>query len=122
YDAYYVKAQKIRTLIKGDFDRAFGSFDVIVAPTSPSVAFPIGARTSDPLAMYLSDVCTLPVSLAGLPGLSLPCGLADGLPAGLQIAGPALGEEIVLRVAAAYERARSWQPTIPELVPPRSDA
>jgi len=112
YDAYYVKAQKIRTLIKADFDRAFESFDVLVAPTSPTVAFPLGARTDDPLAMYLSDVCTLPVSLAGLPGLSMPCGLSDGLPVGLQIAGPALGEEVVLRVAAAYERARGWDPPI----------
>jgi aspartyl-tRNA(Asn)/glutamyl-tRNA(Gln) amidotransferase subunit A len=112
YDAYYVKAQTIRTLIKADFDRAFESFDVLVAPTSPTVAFPLGARTDDPLAMYLSDICTLPVSLAGLPGLSMPCGLSDGLPVGLQIAGPALGEEIVLRVAAAYERVRGWQPPI----------
>jgi aspartyl-tRNA(Asn)/glutamyl-tRNA(Gln) amidotransferase subunit A len=115
YDAYYVKAQKIRTLIKADFDRAFESFDVLVAPTSPTVAFPLGARTDDPLAMYLSDVCTLPVSLAGLPGLSMPCGLSEGLPVGLQIAGPPLGEEIVLRVAAAYERARGWTPPIPEI-------
>jgi aspartyl-tRNA(Asn)/glutamyl-tRNA(Gln) amidotransferase subunit A len=115
YDAYYVKAQKIRTLIKGDFDRAFNSFDVLVAPTSPSVAFPIGAKTDDPLSMYLSDVCTLPVNLAGLPGLSMPCGLSEGLPVGLQIIGPALGEETVLRVAAAYEQASDWQARIPDL-------
>jgi len=106
YDAFYVKAQKVRTLIKADFDNAFADFDVLVAPTSPSVAFPLGAKTQDPLAMYLSDVCTLPVSLAGLPGLSMPCGLSDGLPVGLQIIGPALGEETIFRVAAAYERAR----------------
>jgi aspartyl-tRNA(Asn)/glutamyl-tRNA(Gln) amidotransferase subunit A len=115
YDAYYVKAQKVRTLIKSDFDRAFESFDVIVAPTSPSVAFPLGARTQDPLAMYLSDVCTLPASLAGLPALSLPCGLSEGLPVGLQIVGPPLGEEKVLQVAAAYERASGWQPRVPPL-------
>jgi aspartyl-tRNA(Asn)/glutamyl-tRNA(Gln) amidotransferase subunit A len=108
YDAYYIKAQKVRTLIKADFDRAFESFDALVAPTSPTVAFPLGAKTADPLAMYLSDVCTLPVNLAGLPGLSLPCGLSDGLPVGLQIIGPALGEPAVLRVAAAYERAGDW--------------
>jgi aspartyl-tRNA(Asn)/glutamyl-tRNA(Gln) amidotransferase subunit A len=92
YDAFYVKAQKVRTLIKADFDVAFENFDVLVAPTSPSVAFPLGAKTQDPLSMYLSDVCTLPVSLAGLPGLSLPCGTSDGLPVGLQVIGPALGE------------------------------
>jgi aspartyl-tRNA(Asn)/glutamyl-tRNA(Gln) amidotransferase subunit A len=108
YDAYYIKAQKVRTLIKADFDRAFESFDALVAPTSPTVAFPLGAKTADPLAMYLSDVCTLPVNLAGLPGLSLPCGLSDGLPVGLQIIGPALGESTVLRVAAAYESAGAW--------------
>src|SRR5207248_11392168 len=108
YDAYYLKAQKIRTLIKQDFDRAFETYDALVAPTSPSVAFRLGAKTDDPLAMYLSDVCTLPVNLAGLPGISLPCGLADGLPVGLQIIGPALGEGAVLRVAEAYERAGGW--------------
>ncbi len=115
YEAYYLKAQKVRTLIKADFDRAFESFDALVAPTSPTVAFPLGSKTGDPLAMYLSDVCTLPVSLAGLPGLSMPCGLSDGLPVGLQIIGPALGEEIVFRVAAAYERASGWQPMIRDL-------
>jgi len=111
YDAFYVKAQKARTLIKADFDNAFDDFDVLVAPTSPSVAFELGAKTQDPLAMYLSDVCTLPVNLAGLPGLSMPCGLSDGLPVGLQIIGPALGEEMVFRVAAAYEQARGPMPS-----------
>lgn len=115
YDAYYVKAQKARTLIKADFDRAFESFDALVAPTSPTVAFPLGARTDDPLAMYLSDVCTLPVSLAGLPGLSLPCGFSEGLPVGLQIIGPALGEPTIFRIAAAYERAAGGPTTIPPL-------
>jgi len=115
YDAYYINAQKVRTLIKADFDRAFESFDALVAPTSPTVAFPLGAKTADPLAMYLSDVCTLPINLAGLPGLSLPCGLSDGLPVGLQVIGPALGESTVLRVAAAYESAGSWEPRFPPL-------
>jgi len=115
YDAYYLKAQKVRTLIKGDFDAAFEHFDALVAPTSPSVAFRLGAKTQDPLAMYLSDVCTLPPSLAGLPALSMPCGLSEGLPVGLQIIGPALGEATILRIAAAYEQASDWRPTIPAL-------
>ena len=81
YDAFYLKAQKVRTLIKADFDHAFGWVDALVAPTSPTVAFPLGARLDDPVSMYLSDACTLPVNIAGLPGLSVPCGLSDG-PAG----------------------------------------
>jgi aspartyl-tRNA(Asn)/glutamyl-tRNA(Gln) amidotransferase subunit A len=115
YDAYYVKAQKIRTLIKQDFDRAFETYDGLVCPTSPSVAFRLGARTDDPLAMYLSDVCTIPVNLAGLPGVSVPCGFAAPpddkaarLPVGLQVIGKALGEAMVLRIAYAYEQATDW--------------
>ena len=83
YDAYYLKAQKVRTLIKGDFDALWAQgFDALVAPTSPTVAFPFGARMDDPVAMYLSDACTLPVNMAGLPGISIPCGLSEGLPVG----------------------------------------
>ncbi len=115
YDAYYLKAQKIRTLIKQDFDRAFERYDALLAPTSPTVAFEIGAKVDDPLAMYLNDVCTIPVNLAGLPGLSLPCGLSEGLPVGLQVIGKALGEETVLRVAHAYEQARGGPLARPEL-------
>jgi aspartyl-tRNA(Asn)/glutamyl-tRNA(Gln) amidotransferase subunit A len=103
YDAYYLKAQKVRTLIKGDFDRAFEEVDALVAPTSPTVAFPLGARLDDPVAMYLIDACTLPVSVAGLPGLSVPCGLAEGLPVGLQIIGPAWDELGILAIARGYE-------------------
>jgi aspartyl-tRNA(Asn)/glutamyl-tRNA(Gln) amidotransferase subunit A len=117
YDAYYLKAQKVRTLIKGDFDAAFEQVDVIVAPTSPTTAFRIGEKANDPLQMYLSDVFTLSMNLAGNCGLSLPCGFdAAGLPIGLQIMGPPLGEEQVLRVAHAYERATAWhkqRPTLP---------
>src|SRR5664279_2152961 len=99
YDAYYLKAQKVRTLIKTDFDRAFEQVDALVAPTSPTVAFKFGARLQDPVAMYLSDACTLPVNMAGLPGLSVPCGLSDGLPVGLQLIGPAWSELALLRLA-----------------------
>jgi aspartyl-tRNA(Asn)/glutamyl-tRNA(Gln) amidotransferase subunit A len=116
YDAYYLKAQKVRTLIKGDFDAAFEQVDVIVAPTSPTTAFRIGEKTDDPLQMYLSDIFTLSVNLAGICGLSLPCGF-DGqdLPIGLQVMGPPLGEERVLRVAYAYEQATEWHARRAEL-------
>jgi aspartyl-tRNA(Asn)/glutamyl-tRNA(Gln) amidotransferase subunit A len=103
YDAYYVKAQKVRTLIKGDFDAAFRQVDALVAPTSPTVAFPIGARLDDPVAMYLSDACTLPVNVAGLPGLSVPCGLSDGLPVGLQFIGRPWDEGRLFGLGRGYE-------------------
>ncbi|HEX6488141.1 MAG TPA: Asp-tRNA(Asn)/Glu-tRNA(Gln) amidotransferase subunit GatA [Candidatus Dormibacteraeota bacterium] len=105
YDAYYLKAQKVRTLIKQDFDRAFESCDAIVSATSPVVAFALGSRTENPLAMYLCDVLTLGGNLAGLPGLSLPCGTSEGLPVGLQVLAPQFREEVALRVARAYEVA-----------------
>ncbi|HEX2221189.1 MAG TPA: Asp-tRNA(Asn)/Glu-tRNA(Gln) amidotransferase subunit GatA [Candidatus Limnocylindria bacterium] len=108
YDAYYLKAQQVRTLIKAEFDRVLADVDVLVAPTSPGVAFPIGAKVDDPLLMYLNDACTLPVNIAGLPGISVPCGLADGLPVGLQFIGRAFDEATVLRVADAYERAAGF--------------
>ncbi len=103
YDAYYLKAQKVRTLLKADFDAAFETVDALVAPTSPSVAFKFGARLSDPVAMYLSDACTLPVNMAGLPGISVPCGLSEGLPVGLQLIGPAWSEDRLFRLGRAYE-------------------
>ncbi len=115
YDAYYVKAQKTRTLIKGDFDTAFQNVDAIVAGTSPTVAFKLGEKTADPLAMYLNDVLTIPANMAGIPGLSLTCGFAGDLPIALQILGPALGEEVVLRVAHAYERATTWHERKPNI-------
>jgi aspartyl-tRNA(Asn)/glutamyl-tRNA(Gln) amidotransferase subunit A len=103
YDAYYLKAQKVRTLIKADFDRAFEQVDALVTPTSPSVAFPLGARLEDPVAMYLADACTVPLNVAGLPGISVPCGLSDGLPVGLQLLGRAWDELRLFSIARGYE-------------------
>jgi aspartyl-tRNA(Asn)/glutamyl-tRNA(Gln) amidotransferase subunit A len=107
YDAYYGQAQKVRTLIKRDFDTAFGSVDVLISPTTPTTAFKLGERTGNPMAMYLADLCTVPASLAGVPAMSVPTGLADGLPVGLQIMAPALQDHRMYRVAAAYETARN---------------
>jgi len=115
YDAYYGKAQKVRTLVLRDFQRAFEQVDVIVAPTTPGVAFKLGER-EDPLQMYLNDVFTIPVNLAGLPGLSMPAGFTqNGLPIGLQIIGKAFDEATILKVAKAYEAATPWRERKPEL-------
>ena len=103
YDAYYGQAQKVRTLIARDFTAAFEKADVLVSPTSPFVAFGIGERIDDPMAMYVNDLCTLPASLAGTPAISVPCGLSEGLPVGLQVMAPALADERCYRVAAAFE-------------------
>jgi aspartyl-tRNA(Asn)/glutamyl-tRNA(Gln) amidotransferase subunit A len=117
YDAYYLKAGQVRTLLKQDFDQAFERVDVIACPTSPVTAFKIGERTEDPLAMYLADIFTLSVNLAGVCGISIPCGFdAQDLPIGLQIIGPAFGEERILRVAHAYQQATSWHERHPALV------
>ncbi|WP_055105208.1 Asp-tRNA(Asn)/Glu-tRNA(Gln) amidotransferase subunit GatA [Paenibacillus ihumii] len=103
YDAYYLKAQKVRTLIKQDFDQTFEKYDVIVGPTTPTTAFSLGSQVDDPLTMYLNDILTIPVSLAGVPALSIPCGFADGLPIGLQMIGKAFDESTILRLAHAFE-------------------
>jgi aspartyl-tRNA(Asn)/glutamyl-tRNA(Gln) amidotransferase subunit A len=116
YDAYYGRAQRVRTLIVQDFAEAFADVDVVASPTSPTVAFPLGERVDDPLAMYLSDVCTIPISLAGLPSLSIPCGTSEGLPVGLQLAGPALSENRLLEVAHALERAIGFAAEPPGVV------
>ena len=108
YDAYYLKAQKVRTLIRREFDQAFEKYDALVTPTSPTVPFKIGEKVDDPVQMYLSDVCTLPVNIAGLPAISVPAGFADGLPIGMQIIGKPFDEETVLRIAFAYEQATDW--------------
>ena len=105
YDAYYGRAQRVRTKIADDFRTAFEQVDLIVTPTAPTVAFKLGEKTEDPLAMYLNDFCTVPMSLAGIPAISIPCGLSDGLPVGLQIAGPAFSENRLLDAAHALERA-----------------
>jgi aspartyl-tRNA(Asn)/glutamyl-tRNA(Gln) amidotransferase subunit A len=105
YDAYYGRAQKVRTRISEDFKRAWESFDFVATPTSPSVAFELGAKLDDPLAMYLQDVCAVPMSLAGIPAISIPNGLADGLPTGFQLAGPAFSENRILDAAHALEQA-----------------
>jgi aspartyl-tRNA(Asn)/glutamyl-tRNA(Gln) amidotransferase subunit A len=105
YDAYYGRAQKVRTLIARDFEQAWERFDFIVSPTAPSVAFELGSKTADPLAMYLNDVCTVPMSLAGIPAISIPNGLSQGLPTGFQIAGPAFSESRILDAAHALEKA-----------------
>ena len=111
YDAYYGRAQKVRTLIAQDFERAWEQFDFIVSPTAPSVAFELGAKTADPLAMYLNDVCTVPMSLAGIPAISIPNGLSEDLPVGFQIAGPAFSENRVLDAAHALEQAIGFDVT-----------
>ncbi len=108
YDAWYLKAQKVRTLIRREFDDIFQKYDALITPTSPTVPFKIGERANDPLAMYLSDVCTLPINIAGVPGISIPAGFADGLPVGMQIIGKHFSEETLLRVAYAYEQATEW--------------
>lgn len=109
YDAYYLKAQKVRTLIKKDFDEAFRSCDAIITPTAPTTAFKIGEKTSDPLSMYLSDIYTISVNLAGIPALSIPCGFSEsGLPIGLQIMGKPFDEEMLFRIAHTYEQGTEW--------------
>ncbi|MEC0179465.1 Asp-tRNA(Asn)/Glu-tRNA(Gln) amidotransferase subunit GatA [Paenibacillus favisporus] len=115
YDAYYLKAQKARTLIKQDFDNVFENYDIIIGPTAPTTAFKLGSQVDDPLTMYLNDILTIPVSLAGVPAISVPCGLADGLPVGLQIIGKAFDESTVLRVAHAYEQNTEHHKLQPKL-------
>ena len=115
YDAYYLKAQKVRTLIKRDFDRAFEQCDALIVPTTPTAAFRIGEKVDDPLQMYLGDIFTLSLNLAGDCGISIPCGFAGGLPLGLQVLGDAYDEATVLRVAYAYEQATDWHLRSPHL-------
>jgi aspartyl-tRNA(Asn)/glutamyl-tRNA(Gln) amidotransferase subunit A len=109
-----LKAQKVRQLIAADFKRAFSEVDVLMGPTTPTPAFPIGAKTSDPITMYLNDIYTIGANLAGLPALSIPCGFAGGLPVGLQIVGPHFSEAKLLNAAHAFQRETDWHSRIPE--------
>ncbi|KEZ48209.1 Asp-tRNA(Asn)/Glu-tRNA(Gln) amidotransferase subunit GatA [Metabacillus indicus] len=115
YDAYYKKAQQVRTLIKKDFEDVFEKYDVIVGPTTPTPAFKVGEKTDDPLTMYANDILTIPVNLAGVPGISVPCGFSNGLPLGLQIIGKHFDESTVYRVAHAFEQATDHHKAKPEL-------
>jgi aspartyl-tRNA(Asn)/glutamyl-tRNA(Gln) amidotransferase subunit A len=114
YDAYYRKAQKVRTVMTQEFEQAFAKVDALISPTSPAVAFDRGAK-KDPLAMYLCDVLTIPANLAGLPGISVPCGFVDGLPVGLQIVGARFADAKVMQIAYAYEQATSWNSKRPAM-------
>ncbi len=115
YDAYYLKAQKVRTLIRQEFRTVFDKFDALVTPTSPSIAFKFGDRTKDPLSMYVSDILTIPANIAGIPGISVPAGISEGMPVGLQILGPTMGENTLFRIAHAYEQATEWHTLRPKL-------
>jgi aspartyl-tRNA(Asn)/glutamyl-tRNA(Gln) amidotransferase subunit A len=115
YDAYYVKAQKVCTLIKQEFDQVFEKYDVLVTPTSPVVPFKLGEKLEDPIQMYLSDICTMPINIAGIPAISVPAGFADNLPVGMQIIGRPFSEETLLRVAFTFEQATDWHKRRPPL-------
>jgi aspartyl-tRNA(Asn)/glutamyl-tRNA(Gln) amidotransferase subunit A len=115
YDAYYKKAQQVRTLIRREFDAAFTKYDVLLTPTSPTVPFKIGEKTDDPVQMYLSDVCTLPINIAGVPALSIPAGFAGGLPVGLQLIGKPFSEETLFRAACAFQQLTDWHKQKPQL-------
>ena len=115
YDAYYLKAQRVRTLIRQDFARVFEKVDALVIPTSPVIAFPLGEKTGDPVQMYQIDVCTVPANIAGLPGLSVPCGFSEGLPVGMQFIGPHLSDATLLRLGHAYQQVTDWHKARPPL-------
>jgi len=114
YDAYYKKAQKVRSLVKQDYERVFAEVDLLITPVSPTPAFKIGEKTTDPLEMYKADILTISLNLAGLPGMSVPCGLENNLPVGLQLIGPQLGESVLFKVGQAYQSATDWHLTTPD--------
>ena len=115
YEAWYLKSQKVRTLIRREFDQAFSKFDILVTPTTPTVPFKIGEKIDDPLQMYLSDVCTLPINIAGVPATSIPAGFAGGLPIGMQLIGKPFGEEAILKTAYAYQQVTDWHNRKPKI-------
>ena len=114
YDAFYLKAQRVRRMITGDFERAFAEVDLLMGPTTPTVAFALGAKSADPITMYLNDIYTISANLAGLPAMSVPCGFVDGLPAGLQIIGPHFAEQRLLHAAHRFQRETDWHTRVPE--------
>ena len=116
YDAYYKKAQQVRTIIKNDFDAAFANYDVVLTPTSPITSFKIGEKTTDPMQMYLADICTVSINIAGLPAISIPCGFdRNNLPVGLQLIGDSFAEKTILKAAYAYEKATGFSGVRPSL-------
>ena len=116
YDAHFKKAGQVRTLIKNDFEKVFESYDLIIGPTTPTVAYDLGDKISDPLAMYMADILTIPVNLAGVPGMSIPCGFADGLPIGLQLIGKRFDEATMYQAAYAFEQATNFHQQRPEIL------
>ena len=114
YDAFYLKAQKARTLIKEEFDRVFQDYDLVLNPTTATTAFKLGEKSGDPLQMYLSDIATIPANMAGLPAMSLPCGLSDGLPVGFQLTAKALDEETLLKAGYLYQKETAYHQALPE--------
>ena len=115
YDAYYLKAQKVRTLIIQEFKSVFERFDAIVTPTTPTTAFKFGEKIDDPSKMYLNDIFTMPANIAGIPAISVPCGISGGMPVGLQLMGDAMMEEKILKIAFAYEQANEWSNFVPKM-------
>ena len=116
YDAYYKRAQRVRTLVANDFNQAFSDVDLMLAPVSATPPFKVGERTEDLLAMYLTDLLTVPMNLAGIPSLSVPAGFADGLPIGMQLIGPQLSESLLLRAGHAYQQVTDWHTRVAEVV------
>jgi len=115
YDAYYLKAQQVRTLLRRDFDKAFEECDVLITPTAPTTSFEVGERADDPFQMKLSDVCTIPVNLAGIPAMSVPCGFSNGLPIGMQLMARAFAEETIFRAAYTFEQSTDYHTARPAL-------